>query len=237
MCGPSGGRPSVSSLRRNSALAAWAATLTIRGRCRNRRRRDRGGFPRASRESCSPAPTPSRPGRTFNRTVRPGVDVEQHQPPSRLQHAEGLAVHRRLVGDVHHHVVRIGAVVARVGQRQGGGAALQDTHAIRQPARGVEFARRVAVFLGQVHAGDRTAEPGRDPACRAAQARSRCRGSPRRACGSSIATRSAVASGPAAVQMIDRRQGLRRDGRLGAGVHAHRGHDAGGDGTARAGTA
>ena len=171
--------------------------------------------------------------REFRRTVRPGIGMAQHEPSAGFQHAERLAIHAGLIGDVHHHVVRVRPIEARVRQWQGKRATFQDPHTIRHAGRRVQAPRRVAERRRQVHAGHRAAILRRDPSRRAANAAADiqdCLSRKRLQQRDQPLGRQHAAT----VEMIERCQCLRRDRHIGAGVRTQRRDDPGGDGAARA---
>ena len=96
-----------------------------------------------------------RPGdREKRRPVRAFGDFGGDEQPARFQYPAGFAVKRRLIGNVHRHVLGIGAVEAGVVERQVEGVGLPKRHPVIKPGLFGQHHRHVAEFLRQVDAGD-----------------------------------------------------------------------------------
>jgi hypothetical protein len=160
--------------------------------------------------------------------------MEQYEPPSRFQHPERLTIRAGLVGDVHHHVVRMSPIEARIGKRQSKRAAFHDSHPIAHAGRDVQFPCGVTVLRRQIHAGDGATMRLRDPSRRTTDAAAdiqdrfpRPRFEPR----DEILSRQHTAT----MDMIEWCQRFRRDRNISTGGRAQRLDDTGGDAASRAG--
>src|SRR5215472_2065746 len=93
-------------------------------------------------------------------------NLGKHQPRAGLQHARDLTMKSGLVGDVHRHVHRVGAVEGRVGERH-----LQRVGGFERDAMGEaeqprEMTGYVAELRRQIDACDTTSEARRNVASR-----------------------------------------------------------------------
>ena len=97
-------------------------------------------------------------------------DLGQHEPAAGFQHAADFAVEGVLVGDVHRHVHREGAVEARLGERHRERVAVLEAQRVAEAEPAGQVARDVAELGGEVDAGDAAAEAAVHVARRAADA-------------------------------------------------------------------